>query len=270
MRIASHGAPPRPTRYFINSIAKALRVLEAFSGDHRHLTLTELSERSLENKATTRRVALTLRDLGYLRQDTVKRFALTPKVLDLGERFLEALSLPDVAEPHLAELAGRIRESTNVAIRDGRDALYVARVTAADRILDVNLRIGSRLPLHATSLGKALLLEYSREELIEALGPPPWPNLTGATRTDPDRLMADLAEAQRVGCAMADGELEIGLRSIAAPIRDASGAIVAAVNISTHTLRVPLDTLLSEMRPALIETAGEISADLGYRPQTAS
>lgn len=104
-----------------------------------------------------------------------------------------------------------------------------------------------------------------REQLITVLGEPPWQAFTGTTRTDPDQLLADLEEARRLGCALADGELEAGLRSIAAPIYDASGGIVAAVNLSTHSLRVPLDHLLGPMRTELLRTALEISRSLGYR-----
>ena len=256
----------QPSRYFVNSIAKAFQVLETFSTTNDRLTLTELSERSLRNKATVRRIALTLCDLGYLRIDADRRFSLTPKVLDLGARFLQALSLPDVAEPFITELSERTHESANLAIRDGAEVLYVVRVSAAKRIMAVNLHVGSRLPAHATSLGKALLLGASRQTLLSILGEPPWPQFTGSTRTDPDRLLADLEEARSLGCALADGELEVGLRSIAAPVRDASGAIAAAINISTHSLRVPLDQLLGPMRQDLLQTAASVSAALGYRP----
>lgn len=265
MRTSPADAKEVPSRYFVNSISKAFRVLEAFSQGNDLLTLTELSSRSLSNKATVRRIALTLCDLGYLRQDSARRFALTPKVLDLGARFLQALSLPDVADPYLTELAGKTHESANLAIRDGAEVLYVLRITAAKRILALNLHVGSRLPVHATSLGKALLTGSTRQQLVEILGDPPWPRYTGSTRTDPDQLLADIEEGRRLGCALADGELEVGLRSIAAPVRDASGDIVAAINISTHSLRVPLDQMLGPMRADLLQTATSVSAALGYR-----
>lgn len=265
MPTTRRGADEPPSRYFVQSIAKGLQVLEAFSRDGRRLTLAELSERSLHNKATVRRIALTLCDLGYLRLDSERRFAPTPKVLDLGARFLQSLSLPDVAEPHLTDLSAATHESANLAIRDGSDVLYVLRISAAQRILAVNLHVGSRLPVHATSLGKALLLGASRQDLLSALGDPPWQRFTGSTRTDPDHLLADLEEARQLGCALADGELEVGLRSIAAPVRDAGGSIVAAVNVSTHSLRVPLDQLLGPMREQLLGAASAISEALGYR-----
>jgi len=263
-------AGENPSRYFVYSIEKGFKVLEAFAEGRDRLTLTELSERSLRNKATVRRIALTLCDLGYLQQDGSRRFSLTPKVLDLGRRFLQALSLPDLAEPFVSALAETTHESANLAIRDGRDVLYVLRVAAAQRILAINLHVGSRLPIHATSLGKALLLKATRQDLLDILGDPPWPQYTGATRTEPDRLLADLAEAQSIGCALVDGELEVGLRSIAAPVRDASGAIVAAVNVSTHSLQVPLDQLLGPMREQLLATARAVSQTLGYQGESPS
>jgi IclR family pca regulon transcriptional regulator len=255
-----------PTRYFINSIARAFTVLEAFSSAHPRLSLGELSHRSSLNKATVRRFALTLCDLGYLKHDSGRQFSLTPKVLDLGSRFLQTLSLPEVAEPYLTKLAEQTHESVNLAIRDGTEALYVLRITGAPRILTVNLHVGSRLPVHATSLGKALLMDArDRGNLVGVLRDPPWQAYTRATRTEPEQLLADLEDARRLGCALADGELEAGLRSIASPVRDASGAIVAAMNVSTHSLRVPLEQLLGPMRTALLETTTAVSQALGFR-----
>lgn len=265
MRTSNEDMQEGPSRYFINSIAKSFQVLEAFARQGSQMTLSDLATGSGQNKATARRIALTLCDLGYLRQTGSRHFSLTPKVLDLGALFLQSLSLPDVAEPYLTELSQATHESANLAIRDGAEVLYILRIAAAKRILTLNLHVGSRLPVHATSLGKALLMGSGREQLITVLGEPPWQAFTGTTRTDPDQLLADLEEARRLGCALADGELEAGLRSIAAPIYDASGGIVAAVNLSTHSLRVPLDHLLGPMRTELLRTALEISRSLGYR-----
>lgn len=252
-----------PTRYFVMSVAKAFRILEGFARDGGPLALKDLAERSGENKATVRRIALTLVDLGYLEVDRHRRFSLAPKILDLGSTFLKSASLPEVAEPLLADLAERLHESVNLAIRDGRDVLYLVRVAAAQRILALNLHVGSRLPLHATSLGKALLLDASREEVAAILGPAPWPSYTDATCTDADELLADLDDTRRLGCAVGNGELELGLRSIAVPIRDAAGVIVAAINVSTHTLRIPLDRLLGPIREELMQTGAAIERALG-------
>lgn len=253
------------SRYFVLSIARALKILEAFSDNRHWLSLTDLAAQSGQNKATARRIALTLCDLGYLQQDQARRFSLTPRVLDLGSYFLRSTSLPEVAEPLLADLAGRLHESVNLAIRDGRDVLYLVRIAAAQRILAVNLHVGSRLPLHATSLGKALLMGADREELVSILGAPPWPKFTKVTRTDPDQLMNDLGEARLLGCTVGNGELEPGLRAIAAPVRNGDGAIVAAVNVSTNVMRVPLDQLLGPIRQELLKTAAAISSSLAPR-----
>ncbi len=258
---AAAGAP----RYFINSVAKAFQVLEVFTAGASQLNLTDLARLSGLNKATARRIALTLCDIGYLKQAGSRKFSLTPKVLDLGAHFLQTLSIPDIAQPYLTDLAGRTRESVNLAIRDGNEVLYVNRIAAAQRILTVNLHVGSRLPVHATSLGKALLMDFDRAALLELLGDPPWAPYTAATRTGPDQLLADLEEARKLGCAFADGELEPGLRSIAAPVRGAGGRIVAAINISTHSLRTPLDQLFGPMRKELVATAADVSQAAGYR-----
>lgn len=263
----SHDLPATTgSRYFVLSVAKALSILEAFSRDQPRLSLTQLAQRSGQNKATARRLALTLVDLGYLQQDSAKQFALTARVLELGTRFLQSTAVTEAAEPWLGELAATVRESVNLAVRDGREVLYLVRVAAAQRILAVNLHVGSRLPLHATSLGKALLMDCDRKELLAVLGPPPWATYTEATRSQPEALLADLAEARRLGVAVANGELELGLRSIAAPLRDGSGRIVAAINVSTPSLRVSSEQLLGPIRDELLKCAGAISRSLVSRP----
>src|SRR5699024_10903249 len=115
-------------------------------------------------KATVRRFALTLVDLGYLRLHQGRFFQLTPKTLDLGAHYLESLNLPDLAHPILEKIATQVKESTNLAVLDEAEIVYVSRVNAAERIIGANLRVGSRLPYYATSLGKALVAWLPEEE----------------------------------------------------------------------------------------------------------
>lgn len=252
------------SRYHVESVERAFRILEAFGPETRQMGLSDLARRSGLNKATARRLALTLCDLGYLSLVADHAFGLTPRVLDLGSRFLGALSLPELAEPLLLALSRDVEESVNLAIRDGRDVLYVLRIPAAERILAVNLNVGSRLPLHATSLGKALLVDSTTPEaLVAILGEPPWQAFTPATRTEPQALSADLASVRQRGFALSDGELEVGLRAIAAPVRGPDGSVVASVNVSTHSLRVPKAALVGPMAARLLETAAHIEELIG-------
>ncbi len=252
------------SRYHVESVERAFRILEAFGPETRQMGLSDLARRSGLNKATARRLALTLCDLGYLVLTAERAFCLTSRVLDLGSRFLRALTLPELAEPLLLALSQRVEESVNLAIRDGRDVLYVLRIPAAERILAVNLNVGSRLPLHATSLGKALLLDsMTPEALVAILGEPPWQAFTPATRTEPQGLLADLAWARERGFALGDGDLEVGLRAIAAPVRGPDGSVVASVNVSTNALRVPKAALVGPMAASLLETAAHIGELMG-------
>ena len=255
---------PSP-RYFIQSLEKGLNVLQAFNQDHPAMTLTELSAVLGQPKAGTQRIVRTLKDLGFLQMLPGKRYSLGVMALDLGHRFLTTLDLPALAEPFLQELVKRTQETVNLAIRSGREVVYVARIAAAPRILSVNLEVGARLPAHATALGKALLLDCAVDQLEAWIGPSPWADYTASTKTTPEALYANLAEARTSDIVLNDGELEPGLRSIAAPVRDLSGRICAAINVSTNASRISLEELLGPMSDALKECASQVSAALGYR-----
>ncbi len=230
------------------------------------MTLTELATALGLPKAGTQRLVRTLVDLGYLQRLAGKRYGLGVMALDLGHRYLATLNIPEIAEPHMQELVRRTQETVNLAIRNGRDVVYVARIAAAPRIVSINLEVGTRLPLHATALGKALLMDMSESDLLAILGPTPWPAFTPETKTTLESFTADLQKARQLGVVLNDGELELGLRSIAAPIRDLSGQVVAAMNVSTNSFRVPVDTITGPMRDALLEAARQVSHALGYRP----
>jgi len=259
-----------PPRYFVQALARGLEMLEVFDERRSQLTLTELARALHTNKPTARRFVQTLVDLGYLEALPGKRYRLGTRTLDLGRRYLAGLDLPELARPWLDDLAQATGESTNLAVRDGRDVVYLVRIQAAPRILSINLQVGSRLPVHATSLGKALLWGSSEADLVRQLGDPPWPGYTDRTRRTPAELLVDLEQMTARGYALSDGELEPGLRSIAAPVWDADGHVVAAVNVSTHTARVPLERLTGVIAPRLLNTVQKVSASLGYPPAAAS
>jgi IclR family pca regulon transcriptional regulator len=244
----------------VQSLARGLAVIRAFSATSPEMTLSEVARATHLSRAAARRFLLTLADLGYVRSDG-RLFSLTPRVLELGYAYLSSLSLPEVADPHLERLAAEVHESASVAVLDGEDVVYVARVATA-RIMRVTINIGTRFPAYCTSMGRVLLAALPSDRLDDHLGRAGLRRLTARTITDPDALRAELDRVRERGWAMVDQELEEGLRSIAAPIRDRSGVTVAAVNVSTHASRTTLQQARRNLLPVLLATAAGIEADL--------
>ncbi|MCS5729245.1 helix-turn-helix domain-containing protein [Herbiconiux moechotypicola] len=244
---------------FVQSLARGLRVLTAFTAESREQTLSDVARASGLTRATSRRLLHTLVELGYVRTDG-KLFALTPRVLELGYGFLSGLSLPEVAQPHLERLSRDLGESTSASVLDGADIVYVARVPAR-RIMTVAITIGTRFPAYATSMGRVLLAGLPPAALDEALAGLPEQGPTAATVTDADALRTEIAVTRERGWALVDQELENGLRSLAAPVRR-GGRVVAAINVSTAAATTPLERLTGDFVPPLLAAATAISTEL--------
>jgi IclR family pca regulon transcriptional regulator len=243
-------------REFIESLARGLTVLTAFGEGRAELTLTEVAQATGLARATARRALITLEHLGYVTPHG-RTFTLTPRVLALGFPPLSRTTLPQIAAPHLAELAGRLHDSASLAVLAGDEIQYMARV-ATSRIMSVNITVGTRLPAYPTSLGRVMLADLAPAERHL-----PEPHaLTPHTITDPRALTATLDGVREDGYALVDGELEEGLRSIAVPVRDRRGKVVAAVNVAMHSSRRTLEQCVGEVLPELFATAGRIEADL--------
>jgi IclR family pca regulon transcriptional regulator len=241
-------------------LERGLAVIRALSQPGPGLTLSDVARETSLTRAAARRFLLTLEDLGYVRAAD-RRFSLTPRVLDLGYSFLSSLTLPEIAQPHLRELVGRVNESSSVSVLDGSDIVYVAR-EPTQRIMTVAISVGTRFPAYATSMGRVLLADLSDAQLAVSLSRGGRKKLTSKTLTDEGELRGELEHVRQQGFAIVDQELEGGLRSVAAPIRDSRGGVVAAINISTHATRTTLDTIRRAMLPHLLETAGRIERDL--------
>jgi IclR family transcriptional regulator, pca regulon regulatory protein len=246
--------------HFVQSLERGLAVIRAFGEDRPELTLSEVAQHTGLTRAAARRFLLTLADLGYVHADG-RRFSLSPRVLELGYAYLSSLSLPEIAEPHLERLAAEVRESSSVSVLDGDDIVYVARVPTS-RIMRVAINVGTRFPAHATSMGRVQLAALAESELAAYLARADLRALTANTVTDPARLRAELDRIRAQGWALVDQELEEGLRSVAAPIRDRAGRVVAAVNVSAHASRASRETVRRVLLPPLLATAGRIEADL--------
>ncbi len=251
-------------RYMVRSLARGLEVLAAFDRDTPTLSLSELAARTGWNKGTAYRFASTLVELSYLEHDpATKRYRPGLKVLELGFTCLSSLGLADRTQPILEQLFRETGGPVHMAVLDGSDIVYVAR--RADRSLtQIQLYAGARLPAYCTSMGKVLLAHRPWDEVRAVMRGVRMQPHTPRTATTLARLGADLERIRHDGYGMTDQELELGVRSIAAPLRDATGGVVAAVNVSTLTARVSVDQLLSDLLPKLLGAAARMSAALGY------
>ncbi|MEV4686409.1 IclR family transcriptional regulator domain-containing protein [Microbacterium sp. LWH3-1.2] len=245
---------------FVQSLARGLAVIRAFDAENPELTLSDVARRAGITRAAAGRFLRTLEQLGYL-HSADRRFALTPRVLELGFSYLSALSIPEIVQPHLERLSREVDESVSAAVLDGGEIVYVARVPTR-RIMSVRITIGTRFPAFATSMGRVLLAgttDAARDGLLAASALPP---LTERTLTTAGALREELARVREQGWALVDGELEPGLRSVAVPLHDRRGDVVAAINVSTSATRDTVQHVLEEYLPPLQRAAAAIDAEL--------
>ena len=242
---------------FIQSLERGLSVINSFSRQTPSQTLSEVAERTGLTRATARRVLLTLSELGYVAQSG-RAFSLTPRVLDLGYSFLSSFRIVDLAQPTMERLVDEVRESSSMSVLDGSEVVYVARVPTT-RIMTIALALGSRLPAYPTSMGRVLLAGLPEDEFEDYLSRTTLKRLTPHTITDPGEFRAAISQCRAQGHALVDQELEEGVRSIAAPVHNGRGKVIAAVNVSCHASRVSIDRMLEEFRPRLLDAAAEIS-----------
>ncbi|MEV4376663.1 IclR family transcriptional regulator C-terminal domain-containing protein [Streptosporangium sp. NPDC049644] len=244
---------------FIEALARGLEVVTAFQPHRPVMSLTQVATATGLARPTTRRILLTLQELGYVRS-CEGGFALTPRVLDLGVAYVRSMGLWDVARPHLERLVARTGESCSIAQLDGSDIVYVARV-AVPKIVGLAVQIGTRFPAQATSLGKVCLAALSPEEVDRVLAEPSRSGIEPRRRLSREELDAELREVRARGWALTDEQLAPGIRSVATPLRDGSGRVIAGINVNSHAAETSLQRLLEEHLPPLLQTAGEISAD---------
>lgn len=259
-RADASAADSRTPRHFVQSLDRGLAVIRSLSAPGAGLTLSDVARETGLARAVARRFLLTLQDLGYVRAED-RRFTLTPRVLELGYSYLSSLTLPEIAQPHLRDLVGVVHESCSVSVLDGADVVYVAREPTR-RIMTVHIAVGTRFPAYATSMGRVLLAGLGTAQLAEFLAGAELRALTPNTMTEPAALQEEIERVRESGWALVDQELEAGLRSIAVPVRDPRGAVVAAVNLSAHASRTSLEILREELLPQLQQTAAAIARDL--------
>ncbi|TDX85089.1 IclR family transcriptional regulator [Neorhizobium sp. R1-B] len=245
---------------FIGGFAKGLRVIEAFGQTQPRLSIADVSKLTGLDRATARRCLLTLSELGYADYDG-KFFALTPKILRLGHAYLSATPLPQIVQPFLDRLAEEVHQSASASVLDGTEVVYIARASQ-QRVMSINLMPGSRLPAYCASMGRVLLAARPDEEARQLLNRTTLKAFTPHTKTDPDQLMEEIARVRAQGFAVIDQELELGLCSIAVPLENDRGRVVAALNIGAPAASVaatemaarflaPLKSIARSLRPLL-------------------
>lgn len=242
---------------FMTSLARGLAVLETFSKLKRPPTISQLSAKTGLSRAAVRRCLYTLARLGFVATDEAQRYVLLPKVLALGYGYLSAKPFAEASQPVLDRLGTLLRESCSVSVLEDDEIVYVARASVT-RIMSVDLRIGSRLPAFCTSMGRVLLADLSPAELEAHLPRPRLKKYTNQTVTSISKLKQILRMVQHDGFCVVDQELEQGLRSVAVPIRNPKGKIVAALNAGTQAQRVTIDELRTTFLTALQDAAQEI------------
>lgn len=241
----------------VQSFERGLAVIRSFGAEAPTQTLSDVARTTGLSRATVRRLLHTLEGEGYVRRDGA-RFELTPRVLELGYAFLSSHTLAELARPHIEKLSNEVRESTSIAVLDGTSVVYVARVQA-NRVMQVSIGIGSRFEAYRTSMGRAILAWRDPEEVAALWDASDHAHPTDRTVQTFDELQKRLAEVRNQGWAMVDQELEVGVRSVAAPIREGKVAPRAAVNISTHSSRTTKADLRRRIVPRLMRAANAIS-----------
>jgi IclR family pca regulon transcriptional regulator len=242
---------------FMTSLARGLAVLQAFSDQRRSLTMAQISHKTGIPRASVRRCLHTLMELGYAEAEG-NHFSLKPKVLTLGYSYLSSTPLTVSAHPYLNRISRTLNESCSLAVLQDDEVLYVGR-SATSRIMSVSLTTGSRLPAYCTSLGRVMLAHLPPEELDAWFERVPLKAMTDRTVVSRARLREILLEVRAQGYAMIEEELEVGLRSIAVPVRGASGNVLAALNVGAHAARVSSRKMQEEFLPALLKGAQELS-----------
>ncbi len=242
---------------FMTSLARGLAVIQAFNHEKRELTISQLSNKTGLSRAAVRRCLYTLARLGFAGSDDGRHFFLRPRVLALGHSYLFSMPLASAAQPVLEHLSRILHESCSIATLDGLDIIYVARADVT-RIMSIDLGVGSRLPAFCTSMGRVLLASLAADQLESYLTRVEFTRYTDRTVTTVEKLRQVLGVVHLRGYAMVDQELELGLRSMAVPIQNPSGKVVAALNVGAHAQRVSIQNMQTKFLPHLRAAAEEL------------
>ena len=242
---------------FMTSLARGLAVIQAFSQRRHHLTISQVSTTTGLSRAAVRRCLYTLSKLGFAGSDDNRHFFLRPRILALGHSYISSMPLATAAQPVLEHISHLLHESCSIATLDGVEIVYIARANVT-RIMSIDLGVGSRLPAFCTSMGRAILASLPPEELESVLARVEFKRYTEHTITNPAKLTQALRQIRRDGYSLIDQELEHGLRSMAVPIQNPNGKVVAALNIGAHAQRVSIQEMQTKFLPHLRAAAQEL------------
>jgi len=249
-------------RNFVTALARGLQVIQAFTGQSRRMSVSQISYRTGISRAAVRRYLLTLVQTGYARSDDGKVYSLCAKTASLGNAYLSGMPLSKRGQAVLDKLSERLGEASSLAVLDGTDIVYIARASSS-RIMSPALNVGGRLPAHATSIGLVLLANLGADELEQYLQAANLVEYTSYTYGTRERLLEALKQIRRDGHAVADQLMEIGLLSIAVPVRDASERVVSGINVIVPSARTSIAQLRSAFLPALAEAAKSLGKFAG-------
>jgi IclR family transcriptional regulator, pca regulon regulatory protein len=248
---------------FVQSLSRGLMVMRAFDADHAELSQSEIAERTGLARAVVRRSLLTLQHLSYVGARG-RRFFLTPRVLELGFGYLSSLRLPELARPAMEQLAHSVQESCSMSVLDGTEIVYVARVPVK-RVITIALGVGARLPAYTTSMGRILLAGLADPPLDAVLAASTLTPLTSFTLCKPKPLRAEILRVRQQGYCLVMQELELGLCSIAVPLRDRRNTVIAALNVGMQYNKDSRARALQVILPALQQTSAEIERAIAHQ-----
>lgn len=244
---------------FVESLARGLDVIGAFSPAAWELTVSDVAAHTGLARPTSRRLLMTLEQLGYVRS-VDGRYSLTTRILRLGTAVISAQGIWDVARPHLQNLVSKTGESSSMSQLDGSDIVYIARVPVP-KIIAFSVSIGTLFPAVATSMGRVLLADLSEDELEAQLEEPTRSGIIPRVVPPMAELNESLAAIRERGWALSDEQLSVGIRSVATAVRNADGKTVAAMNVSVHAAETPIEQLTGEYLPYLLEAAANITTE---------
>ena len=244
-------------REFVHSLARGLDVIKAFTNEPQLVSVPQIARKTGIPRAAVRRFLITLELLDYA-ESKDGQYRLKPAVLRIGSTYLSSSSLPGLAQPVLEAVSSKLQQSTSLSVLDGDEITYVARHTSS-RVLSVGLSVGSQLPAYCTSMGRVLLANLPREKLADYLDRVKMRKWTSSTVTSRTQLASILAQVAQQQYALVDGELEPGLRSIAVPIRNSTGRVIAAMNIGVHICSATAEVMLKRYLPVLNKNAEILS-----------
>lgn len=260
---APEAAPKNPKnknpKNHVASVGKAFAVLKSFSSEAFELTLSEVAARADLDRGTAFRLIQTLIELGYLQAvPQSRRFRLGIACLDLGYTVLSHGSLRTIVEPLLRDLVPEVGDAASLGILDGGDVIYLARVGAGLDRHKMDRRPGTRIPAYSAALGHAMLAHLGRNEQIERLEARPRVKLSERTLTDLDALLARLDQVKKKGHAVSDGENAYGLRTLATPILDAQGCVIAGLSVTVDAMRMDMPTFRDQALPRLMRLTSTV------------